>query len=158
MYSTGSSRGINRWRDVSLSHPSLHHHYIPLLDGCPVLSVFRTLQCLTCTSRLSPEPLIYILFGPRVLLIQVFSSCLPICQSAFLTPFSPFSCRVVFLFSAVRSMSSLPIRTSLVATLLKLFQVSWHGDNSACKEVRESCSSDSTPFVKGSLTNTFLFC
>lgn len=46
--------------------------------------------------------------------------------SMFVFDISPslFSFRVVFLFKAVRSMSCLSVRTSLVATFLKLFQVS----------------------------------
>ncbi len=66
--------------------------------------------------------------------VLLMPACLLVCQSVslsvYLTPCSPFSYRVVFLFRAVRSTNCLPIRTSLVGTLLKLFQVSWHGDNS----------------------------
>lgn len=96
--------------------------------------VYATLQRATCSTRPSPETLIDYLLSPWVLLIRVFSLCLPVCRSVFRsvhhTPFSPRSYRVVSLFRAVRSMSCLSIKMSPVATYLKLFQVSWHGDKS----------------------------
>ena len=124
---SGSGSGIKRWRAVSLSHPFVHHHYLAPLDWFPEPIVLRT--SITFHMHFTSKSRTTNWLGPWMLLTWVFSLCLAVGQSQASLLFFH---RVVSFFRAARSKSCRPIRMSLVATFLKLFQVSWRDDNWCC--------------------------
>lgn len=71
------------WKDVSLSHPSLHHHYLPLLEWCPETGVCHITACnMQPTSK--PRNTNWLLVGPLSAVdtvVFLVPTCLSVCFS-----------------------------------------------------------------------------